>query len=245
MGTQVFVYGQVMDDFITGNSVHLSGAVDATLGVDSSGYFSAVLNASGPGSISAQARDYWNATSSTTTTSIFASAPSLTFSVIESGADRQLTLNASVNGLYGVSANAVISGAISTSTSVGTSGQLTITQQASQQGNVQVQVTNVWGLFTIETTVFQTMAPQISSITAYSYETGYYRIEGFVSDEFAEGLTVELAGVLGTHSVTVTSGGTFFIRVAAAAGLQGNITASVKDWWGVQSQTQYCSLFSM
>jgi hypothetical protein len=243
--TEVYVYGQVTDDFVSGSLVRLTGVVDATLGVDSSGYFSAVLDASGPGTISAQAEDYWGATSGTTTSEICASPPSLTFNVSESGANRELTLTASVSGLYGVSADAEVSGAIVASTSVGSSGQLTITQQVSEQGNVQVQITNVWGMFTIETVVFQTMAPQISSLSAYYCDAGYYRIEGSVCDEFAAGLTVELAGVLGNHSATVNAGGAFYIQVAAEAGLQGSITASVTDWWGVESYTEYFSLFSL
>lgn len=242
-GKEVYVSGQVSDDFLVGNVVHLGGVVGGTAVVDSNGYFSTSVTATGAGAISAYATDYWNAASSTAASSIDAYAPSFSLYVAESGPNRQLTVSASVySGMYGASGSATLGGILSGTAGVDSSGQLLVTQQVAQQGTVQVEITNVWGLSTTETFYFQSQAPQVSGLSVMHVGGGKYQVSGYVSDEFANGLTVQLGGALGSHSAVVAQGGAFSLMITGQPGLQGNMSAQVEDWWGLQSNQEYTGL---
>jgi hypothetical protein len=242
-GKDVYVSGSISDDFLEGNVVHLGGVVSGTAEVDVNGYFQGVFTASGLGEITAYATDYWGATSNSNSSSIYADAPSFSVSAYESGPNREVTLSGSVySGLYGAVTSATAVGVVAGSAGIDSSGQFSITQQATGQGTVQVQITNVWGLSTTESVSIYSQPAQVSGLSASYIGNGEYQITGWVSDEFAPGLTVKLGGVLGSGSAVVDASGAFSVTIAGAPGLQGNITASVTDWWGLESSQEFASL---
>jgi hypothetical protein len=242
-GKEVMVSGQANDDFLAGNVIVLSGVVEGAIAVDSMGYFSATLVAAGVGTISAQATDYWGATSSVMETSINVSPPSFTAQAYESGAGRELTISASIyDGLYGDPGTASLSGIASASAAIDSSGQATIICQASGEGDLEVQVTNSWGLSATQTIYVASQAPTVSNLSAVFLGNDMYQISGSVSDEWAEGLTVQIGGALGAHSASVSASGAFEVVVSGPPGLQGNVQAAVIDWWGLHSNDEFTSL---
>ncbi len=74
---EITVYGQVTAGVADGATVTISGVVSGTASVDSYGNFSLTADASGEGSLSATATDVWDQTSTTATTTVFGSVPSI------------------------------------------------------------------------------------------------------------------------------------------------------------------------
>jgi hypothetical protein len=242
-GKDVYVAGSISDDFLAGNTVQLGGVVSGTAEVDVNGYFQGVFTASGLGEITAYATDHWGASSNSNSSSIYADAPSFSLSAYESGPNRQVTITGSVySGLYGAAASAAASGVVAGAAGIDSSGQFSITGQASGQGTVQVQITNAWGLSTTESVSVYSQPAQVSGLSVSYIGDGEYQLTGWVSDEFAPGLTVKLGGVLGSASAAVNASGAFSVVVAGAPGVRGSITASVTDWWGLQSSQEFASL---
>jgi hypothetical protein len=74
---EITVYGQVTAGVPNGATVTISGVASGTATADSYGNFSLTADASGEGSLSASATDVWGQTSSTSTTTVLGSVPSI------------------------------------------------------------------------------------------------------------------------------------------------------------------------
>lgn len=166
-------------------------------------------------------------------------APTITLLSAPAGAS-QVTLYGSVqdedpSGLL-VSLEGIYNGTVWTDQN----GNFSITVTPFGPGRVTAQAVDTEGLSSnIASREVSNQLPVITSFSATHQLGNWWLFSGTVSDDFAEGLTVQLGGMFSLEgkTVTVRSDGTFEIAIELYDGEVGTATAYVTDWWHQQSET--------
>lgn len=242
-GRYVIVSGQVGDQDPTHCTVDIAGIVAGSMTPGTDGSFSFVAEASGLGGIGGTVTDPAGLRSSAYT-SLSVDPPSVNMTLtMDYG--RVVTVAGQVSGPDATSDSVSISGAISGSAAPAADGGFTVTSEASQLGDIQAVVQDVWGQVSAPATVTITnRAPAIQNLSVQASHDNYWNVTGSVDDESPAGLTVSLSGPasLSNASVTVGSDGYFSIDFQLDEGEQASVSASVEDWWGALGEGS-CNLF--
>ena len=238
-GQTVFLAGTVTDSNPASVSLSFSGVASGSVTANSNGQFQLQTQASALGTITAQGTDGDGVTNNAQAT---ISVPAPAFSnlvVTQSGPNRQIRVGGQVSS--GANLTVTLSGIVSGSVTTGTNGTFSFTGTASNTGQVNVSVADVWGQTGTGAAQLANKAPTITNFTAVN--TGYDNIwifQGQVNDEWAPGETVTLSGLVPLQGVTVTVGndGWFHYQVQLGPTDIGLVTASVTDWFGAIGQGQ-------
>jgi hypothetical protein len=233
-GQSVTLSGMVMDDLPMGVQMSFTGVVSGSTGVNSSGNFSYTGTASGLGTVTATASDAEGA--SYRQSAVWSNAPTLGFSVQETGPNRTVTISGSIFDEAPAGLTVTFTGVVSGSVVANSAGQFTYTAQATGLGTITATTTDVWGLQSspVEQNAYSS-APTIVDFDASADLDGFWKFEGHVSDEAPEGLIVTFGGLLAGYTATVDAYGYFYIMVQMQPGAQGEVTAQTTDWWGLDS----------
>lgn len=130
-----------------------------------------------------------------------------------------------------------LNGAVAGSTFTDPEGNFSVTADAPTEGDVILTVADAEGAEAIPATVtIASMPPQINSFKFTRY-ANFWTYEGTVFDESPEGLTVTFGGVAGSHSTTVKADGSFKLTIHWPDAKEGDVTASVTDWYDHDSET--------
>ncbi|HUY34029.1 MAG TPA: hypothetical protein VMV69_14875 [Pirellulales bacterium] len=237
-GKYVTVSGEVQSASPGGLTVSLSGVVGASPVTDSSGNFSVTTQASGLGTIDAATTDVWGVGSATTQVQLTNAAPSVSMMVAETGPDRTLTVSGHVTDTVEGGIVVTIGGIVSGTATTDSSGNYSLTAQASGQGTVTASATDIWGLIsTLVQENFTSNAPMISNFNASLTSGGYWIFTGAVQDEWPAGLTVTLSGLTGGSATVLANGSFEYDSPLEYGNVEGAEYATVTDWWGNVSNT--------
>jgi hypothetical protein len=244
-GKMVTVSGTVMDESPGGRTVTLSGVVSGTATTNAAGQFSATLQATALGTVTATTTDVWGLSSPLAQTQLTSAAPTITgFTVTETANGKQVTVSGTVSdaspGGRTVTLGGVLSGTIVTQSN----GQFSATMEASALGTATAVTSDVWGQNSpTAQTQLTSPAPMIAGLTVV--ESGPNRtvtVSGAVTDISPGGRTVTLSGVV-SGAVVTNANGTFSVTLQAS-GL-GTISAVTTDVWGQSSNTGQATVQSM
>lgn len=232
-GTTVTLSGHVMDESPTTVSVALTGVASASVTPNSQGNFSWTGSASALGTAYAKAHDNENLDSTQVSVQITSNVPTISFSVTESGPNKEVTVSGTVTDESPSGLVVTFSGKVTGTATTDSTGHFTLTTNASGLGQVNASTSDVWGQSSA--TYGYTLSSQTPTITNFNVapsQGNTWIITGTVNDEFAAGLTVTFGGLLAGNVATVASNNTFSLAVTLASGLTGYGTATVEDWWG-------------
>jgi hypothetical protein len=247
IGSELVVSGQVMDEAPDQVQVTLSGAVSTQVQTDSSGHFSFITSSWSGTSVTGQAKDVENLTSTSQTATITTAtdaSPFLTMDVAY-GQQKQITLSGRLVDESPGGRTVTFSGAASGSVVTDQYGDYSITLTASSLGNVYASATDPAGHQSNQAVVKLTSdIPKIVNFTAVEGENHEFTFSGSVEDEWAWGLTVQFLGSVSSlngQTQTVNADGTFTVimQLNGTSSDNGNVFAGVSDWWGQWSQVVF------
>jgi hypothetical protein len=233
--------GHVQDASPAGLQVHFGGLASlfgktATVGADGSFLLAATLQPGEDGSANAQATDAAGMNSNMATT-LVTEAPAVSFSIAY-GQQHMVTLSGRVSDEHPGGLTVNFGGVIMGSAITNTDGTFSVTLQASDLGQVQATTTDMWGVSSAAAAAtVANNAPQLVAASAVEGSNNVWTIQGTVSDECAQGLTVTFSGLPSVEgkTVTVSANGTFCLIVTLQTGECGTISALTTDWWGITS----------
>jgi hypothetical protein len=156
------------------------------------------------------------------------------------GTQRNITLSGQVtNAAHPAGLTVQIAGVASGTTVTDANGNYSITLPAVQLGTVTAATTD--GQSNTAQAMLAGAPPQIVNFTWTLGSTGLSTFSGQVLDASAPGLTVNFGGEpvsMQNQHVTVDADGWFYftIRLNGTATDNGEVTATVTDWWGLQSE---------
>jgi hypothetical protein len=237
-GNTVVLTGTVTDPGASSVSVTFQGVASVTT-VVSNGSFSVQTQASALGTIVAQAIDNLSLSSSQVSTQLAVAAPTLTFTVSQAG-QHNVTVSGQVTAQAPGGLTVTLSGVVTGTATTTSTGSFSWAGTATNLGQVNGAVTDVWSQTGNGTAQLTNAPPSIIGFTAsFDSTIGAWTFTGQVRDEYAAGLTVVLSGIPGQPnvSVTVCSNNWFYDTVVLNSGASGTVSASVTDWWGAVSQT--------
>jgi hypothetical protein len=222
-----------------GYQVTLSGAVNASVGVNSSGQFTYNGPASGLGTVTATATDTAG-DSGQASTGIMHMTPQVNgLGAMPTGPGKQVDITGSVSADNPAGLTVTFSGSagVTGSTTTNSNGSFNLVKTATGLGSVTAVVTDDWGVQSApNTTQIMDYGPRISNFTVTATGQGkQVDVSGSVSATPPAGLTVTFSGSAGvTGSATTDSNGNFNVLTTAAN--LGSVTAVVpSDAWGVSS----------
>jgi hypothetical protein len=135
---------------------------------------------------------------------------------------------------------------VSTSVTVGPSGNFDVITTATSLGNVTATAVNQsTNKSSGVSSPIIDQAPVISNFTASQGSGNLWTFTGQVTDDQSvAGLVVTLGGLPSLNGVTATvnSQGWFSITVRLQAGESGTATAQTNDWWGMASNTAWTTV---
>lgn len=218
-------------------SVSFSGVVSASATADSNGNFSTTATATSLGTVTATATDNQGQTSAPAQAQLAVAAPTITLQVVPLD-KRNVLLCGSASAQSPGGLTVTLGGKVSGTTTTRSDGSFNITLEASALGDVTAATTDVWGQ--ASNTATYTLTSNTPSITQFKglQDGTTWTFTGSVTDEWPEGETVTFGGFpqLQGQTCTVTSNGTFSFTITLPTGLDNIATATVTDWWGLQSQ---------
>jgi hypothetical protein len=244
IGAELVVSGQVMDEVSSQIQVTLTGAVSAQVNTDANGRFSYITDSWSGTSVTGQAKDVENLTSTPPPVTIITptdASPFLQLGVTY-GQQKQITLTGRLVDEAPGGRTVTFSGAASGSVVTDQYGDFSITLTASTLGNVYASATDSGGHQSNQAAVKLTSAvPKIVNFTAVEGENREFTFSGSVEDEWSWGLTVQFMGSVSSMNgqrVTVSADGTFTVimQLNGTTSDNGNLYAGVSDWWGQMSQ---------
>jgi hypothetical protein len=236
-GTNVLLSGTVADPHPASCMVTFSGVVAGMVQPDASGNYHLQTDASGLGTITAQAQNdqllYSNAVQQT----ISSDYPSLTLSRTY-GPGNIVILSGQVTDEDCGGRTVTFGGTVLGSVVTDALGNFSYTTTKWSAGDVTAQTTDPWGLTSNVASVTLTNAPPvITNFVASQGTNGLWTFQGQVADEFAPGETVRLTGIPtfdnqpgGFMPVTVGGDGGFRLTVPLSARDTGWVTAVAYDW---------------
>jgi hypothetical protein len=241
VGKQVEICGTVEDQIDPGSvSLNFSGVANGQVWTNPVGAFDYTTTATGLGSITAIAVNSDGEASWPGTATLAVPAPTLWLNVTY-GTQRNVTLSGTVFAGQPGGLTVGFSGKVSGSTTTNSSGNFTLSAQASALGTVTGTVTDVWGQTGTSQVTLTSNKPVIDSFSATGGGSNVWIFQGHVSDESPAGLTVRFGGLpeLQGKTATVQSDGTFWIGAQLTRGEYGTATAQVTDWWGLNSDVVF------
>jgi hypothetical protein len=233
--------GHVQDSNLMGLQVHFGGLASlvgqtATVGADGNFSLTATLQPAEDGRATAQATDAAGLNSNTATT-LVTEAPAVSFSIAY-GQQHMVTLSGRVTDEHPGGLTVNFGGVVTGSAVTNADGTFSITLQASALGQVQAMTTDTWGVGSaVASATVANGAPQLVAVSAVEGTNNVWTIQGTVSDECAQGLTVSFSGLPSVEgkTATVSSNGTFCLIVTLQPGECGTISALTTDWWDTTS----------
>jgi hypothetical protein len=242
-GTYVTVSGTVNDDAPGGRTVSLGGVASGSAQTSSNGYFSVSVQASSLGTVTATTTDVWGQTSPTAQATLTSPAPTIqNLSVQETTNGKMVSITGKVVDASPAGRTVTLGGVVNGQTTTNSSGNFSVTLEASALGQVTAQTTDVWGQSSSVAQVQLTSAAP--SITTCYVESGPNRqitVSGYVTDFSPGGRTVTIGGVAG--GTAVTNGQGYYSVTLTASGL-GQLTATTQDVWGQSSNVATCQVQS-
>lgn len=132
-----------------------------------------------------------------------------------------------------------ISGAVTGTATVDSMGQFQLTATATGPGTIFATVTDADGDTGETETEFTDEAPEVMNLFVSQITSSVWEATGYVSDEFPDGLIVNLGGVLPSGlTATVNSDGSFSVRFSWSTPTTGIATAVLDDWWSQTSNSE-------
>ncbi len=242
-GKSVTVSGQVSDSNPANLTVTFSGVVSGSAVTDSNGNFSLTTTATDLGEVDASVTD-GAGQSASASTQLAVAPPTLTLN-LTMDQQRTITLSGQVSGSDVTEDMVTFTGVASGSAGPGTNGSFSLTTQASQLGDVQAVVTDVWGQASALAKVTVACPPPTIDnleIVCQNQSNNYWTASGTVSSQSAGGLTVNFSGTpsFNNASAPVQTTGEFALEIELGpqdAG--GTVTATVEDWWGQAGEATF------
>jgi hypothetical protein len=174
---------------------------------------------------------------------VFVDAPlNLSFSVCYED-QRMVTLSGEVQGSDPAGAIVQFYGSAICTAITSANGSFSVEVQASCLGCVYGNAIDTWGV--ISNQAIETIAcpvPEIIDNIDKVSRNNYWQFLGTVVAPSAPGLTVTFVSLVpeGT-TATVQADGTFVLAIQIPPNVYGNVSATVTDWWGQESQDVfYC-----
>lgn len=230
--------GYVTDEAPGTVAVNFGGAMSGSVWADANGFFSYSAEASGLGTVFAQAYDEESLFSDLAYAEIQSNAPSLTLALAQ-GPNRMVTLTGQVTDESAAGLTISFSGAVTGSVTTGSDGSFSFEVEATTPGLIQATTADGWGLESnVAEVTLTNQAPSLTlSLTRGSGQT--VTLSGQVFDEVPAGLTVTFGNAV-TGTATTDANGYFSLTTPAAS--LGTITATVEDWWGLTSEVASANL---
>lgn len=249
-GKQVDISGCVSASTASGLTVTFSGSTGlATTSVttDGNGNFDLETTAKNLGDITATVTDVWGVTSSPMTTGIMCMPPEIDNLTVEAtGQGKQVTVAGSVSATSPGGLAVSFSGSAglsATSATTDSSGNFSLTTTASQLGEVDATVTDIWGeTSSVAASSLSVMPPQIEGFGAIDIGNGEWEFEGTVAGPGPADDSVQLSGMT-SASVTPDSNGNFSVTVYLGDYPSGVEYASATDIWGQSGPQASYSFF--
>ncbi|HVC92389.1 MAG TPA: hypothetical protein VND64_01800 [Pirellulales bacterium] len=233
-GQTVNISGYVSDQNPAGIQVALTGPVSANVTTNSSGFFSYSGAASSLGAESAVATDSQNQSSSSVQTQIVDNPPVVqNLMVTETGNGKYVTVSGQVQSTSPGGLTVSLSGVTTASPVTNSTGQFSVTTQASALGAIDAAATDVWSVNSAMAQAQLTNTAPSLTVTACQGSNNTITISGHVTDMVEQGAVVTIGGIASGTAATDASGN-FSLSVQSTA--QGTITATATDVWGLVSQ---------
>jgi hypothetical protein len=250
IGTSLAVAGHVSDQGATTVNVALTGATSAQVVADSFGNFVYICDWSGGTTVTGQATDNQNQTSSQVNATISAPTypnPMITLSV-SYGTGKTITLSGRVADTAPSGLTVTFSGAATGTATTDANGNFSATLTANSLGTVSAFVRDSTNQISNTANVTLTCAkPVIQNFYCSEQADGSYLFTGNVVAPSVTGLTVNFGGApvsLQNQTATVLANGTFALQLPLNGQTSDNGTAmvTVTDCWGQTSTMGLCNV---
>jgi hypothetical protein len=233
-GTTVSVSGYVTDESPETVEVDFSGALEGSTYANGSGYFSYSGEAQF-GTIDAVALDEEMLSSDSAEVTIESDVPVIDSLSVTYGYHTEVTITGQVidedpGGLY-----VYFTGAVEGYAETDSSGNFSLNVPSAWPGTVQAAVADGWGQLTEAWVDINGDNPPEVTISTDLTPDGLLTIQGTVTDEDAEGLTVIITFRSEQYEVTTDCNGDFFHQIELDEGEEGLLTIIARDWWTLES----------
>jgi hypothetical protein len=235
-GHQVQLSGNLAGEAVAGVVVTFTGAVNATTTTDSTGAFSYTTSDASLGIVYASASEFDDAAAEIAVERPDISALSLKYSDEES-----ITVTGSLTDIDAAGRTITFSGAANGAVTTDNLGRFSFTTAMTQFGMLQADMTDLWNQAADTEAVYVSSGlPVILDFACHVEDGNLWVFTGRVNDEYPEGLTIRFGGLLQGHTTTVQADGTFSFTIILEPGTSGTVTAITTDWWGQDSEMEYC-----
>jgi hypothetical protein len=229
-----------------GYQVSLSGPINASLAVDSSGVANYIGPATELGTITGTVTDSDGDTAQETC-DIQDQPPQITsLSIIATGQGKQVDVSGTVSSQTSESLSVNLSGSAGlavSSTTTDDYGNFNLVTTATSLGDISAVATDIWGVASSPmSATLMVQAPQISNLNAINLGNGEWEIQGSIMGPDVADDSVQLSGVA-PGSGSPDGSGSFSIIVQAGSYPTGTEYAVATDIWG-QTSNQASYTFS-